>query len=188
MKNGRIWLFRVLVLIGIALFVLTWTMPWWTVTINELGKDLIQVYPSGLVLNLGDWASYAAGADMPAFFTPLMWLYFAAAIVALLVGAWINNKNLSLAGRKFDLSRWIVGLVGVTYVIAVVTAVVVISMRAADFFNTPVQGYFSIEFSEIHSGGNSSLQMGYWMSWGVALFLIVLGLLRNLIVGKTKTA
>jgi hypothetical protein len=186
MKNARVWLFRVLVLVGAGVMALTWTMPWWTVTINELGRDLIQVYPYGLVLNLGEWASYAAGAQMPGWFTPLMWLYFGVAILALLAGAWIQNKNISLLGRKFDLSRWMVGLVGLTYVIAVVTAVVFISIRAGSFFNTPVQGYFSINFSEIESGGNSSLQLGYWLSWGVGLFLIVVALLRNKIVGIAK--
>ncbi len=186
MKNSRVWIFRGLVVVGAGLMALTWIMPWWTVTINELGKDLIKVYPYGLVLNLGEWASYAAGADMPSWFTPLMWLYFGVAIVALLVGAVVQDKSASLLGRKFDLSRWIVGLVGFTYVIAVVTAVIAISIRAGSFFNTPVQGYFSINFSEIESGGNASLELGYWLAWGVGLFLIVIALLRNKIVGKTK--
>jgi len=188
MKNSRVWLFRVLVVVGAGLMALTWTMPWWTVTINELGRDIVKIYPYGLEQNLGEWASYASGADMPGWFGPLMWLYLGAAILALLVGAWIQNKSLSLFGKKFDLPRWIVGLVGFTYVIAAVTAVIVIAMRAGSFFNTPVQGYFSIEFSEIHSGGNASLQLGYWLAWGVGIFLMVLGLLRNKIVGKAKPA
>ncbi len=186
MKNSRIWLFRVLVVVGAGLMALTWTMPWWTVTINELGKDLVKVYPYGLELNLGEWASYAAGADMPAFFTPLMWLYFAVAIVALLVGAWVHDKNIRLLGKEFDLSRWLVGLVGLTYLMAAVGAVIAITIRASSFFNTPVQGYFSIAFSEIESGGVSTLTPGYWLAWGVGLYLAVLGLLRNKIVGKSK--
>jgi len=186
MKNSRVWLFRALVVVGAGLMLLSWTMPWWTCTINELGRDVVKIYAYGLVANLGEWASYASGADMPAWFTPLMWLYLAVAIVALLVGAWIQNKNLSLFGRKFDLSRWLVGLVGFSYVFAAVTAVIVIAIRAGSFFNTPVQGYFSIEFSEMHSGANSSLQLGYWLAWGVGLYLMVLGLLRNKIVGKTQ--
>lgn len=184
MSNTRLWLFRLLVVVGVGLMLLSWNMPWWTCTIHELGKDIVKIYPYGLEQNLGEWASYASGADMPAFFAPLMWLYLGIAILALLVGAWIQDKTITLLGRKIDLSRWMVGLVGFSYVVAAVVAVIVISIRAQGFFNTPLQGYFTIDFSEMHSAGISTLTLGYWLAWGVGLFLIALALLRNKVVGK----
>jgi len=163
-------------------------MPWWGVEVYMLGGDVVKVYPYGLEQNLGQFASYIAGAEMPAWFTPLMWLVVGLATVALLIAALIKDRSISLLGRKFSLPKLIIGVVGLAYIGGVVLAPLVIAIQTRAFFDMPLQGYFTINLGGegLFSGAMSSFRFGYWLACGVGPLLIALALLRDKIVGKTK--
>ena len=116
MTNMRVWLFRILILITTGGLAASWFMPWWSASIKDIPayKYPISIFPYGLDAHLM-WEYLTimpqggAEAEMPAFFTPLMWLVFAVIVAALLVAAWFVNKdkNISLFRRKFNLSKFI---------------------------------------------------------------------------------
>jgi len=77
------------------------------------------------------YKGYLPDYSMPGYFTPLMWTYLGLAVVALLFGAWLKDKNLGLFGKKLNLSRWLTGIVGFSYIVVVILAFVVASMRTS---------------------------------------------------------
>ena len=191
MSRFRVWLFRGLVIVAAGLMLLSWLKPWWICTadaIYMLNQGVIKIRPWGLEQNLGSFASYITGSEMPVWFAPFMWSYLGLCLVALLYALLIKDKAIRLLGRKFNLSQLIIGAVGISYIIVAATALVYAKIRTADFgVNFLGYTYFLVD---PHAGGfadlNASLQWGYWLAYGVGLILIVLALLRNKILGKTE--
>ena len=187
MGNSRVWLFRVLVLAAAGLMLLSWYMPWWSCDIEALFvEDAAIIHPYGLEVDsiilglLGDWA------EMPGFFTPLMWVYLGLAIAAILIGAWIKDKSIGLFGRKFSLSKLIIGIAGFSYILVVVLAVVVAAMRTGEV-DLPLLGRTLVTMgTEGASWVSARLLFGYWLACGVGPLLIVLALLRDRIIGKAE--
>jgi hypothetical protein len=191
MSSSRVWLFRGLVVVAIGLMLLSWFRPWWICTVDAiymLNQGFIKIRPWGLEHNLGSFAGYITGSDMPVWFAPFMWLYLGICIAALLYAAWIKNKVIRLIGRNFNLSKLIIGAVGISYILVAVTAFVYAKIQTAEFgVNFLGYTYFQVD---PHAGGygdlNASLQWGYWLTYGVGLILIALALLRDNILGKTE--
>lgn len=191
MSSFRVWLFRGLVIIAAGLMLLSWLRPWWICTVDAmymLNQGLIKIRPWGLEHNLGSFAGWVTGSDMPVWFAPFMWLYLGVCIAALLFAAWIKDKVIRLIGRNFNLSRLIIGAVGISYIIVPVIAFVYAKMQSAEF-GANFLGYTYLQVDP-HTGGfadlNASLQWGYWLTYVVGLILIALALLRNKILGKSE--
>ncbi len=191
MSKSRVWLFRGLVIIAVGLMLLSWLRPWWICTVDAmymLNQGLIKIRPWGLEHNLGSFAGWVTGSDMPVWFAPFVWLYLGVCIAALLFAAWIKDKVIRLIGRNFDLSRLIIGAVGISYIFVAVTAFVFAKIRSAEF-GANFLGYTYLQVDP-HTGGfadlNASLQWGYWLTYVVGLILIALALLRNKILGKSE--
>lgn len=190
-STRRFWLFRGLVIAAIGLMLLSWFMPWWSADIEDLLiNNAVVIHPWGLENNMGDYAYYLKGAEMPSFFAPLMWLYLGLAISALLVGAWIKDKNTRLFRREFNLSKLIIGVVGFSYIAAVVLAVVIAAIRTGELGDLHLLGrtFVSIETTYKESWIAARLLSGYWLACGVGPLLVILALLRNRIIGKDKLA
>jgi hypothetical protein len=191
MSSSRVWLFRGLVIIAAGLMLLSWFRPWWICTVDAiymLNQGLIKIRPWGLEHNLGSFAGHIAGSDMPVWFTPLAWAYLGICIAALLFAAWIKEKVIRLIGRNFNLSRLIIGAVGISYIMVAVIAFVYAKIRTAEFgVNFLGYTYFQVD---PHAGGygdlNANLCWGYWLAYVVGLILIALALLRNKILGKSE--
>ena len=187
MSKFRSWLFRGLVVAGGGAMVTSWLLPWWGCWVMVLGnEDKVRIYPYGLWNNLGGWGGILGdAADMPAFFTPLMWLYLGLCIAALLFAVWKMNKSVRLLGRNFNLSRLLVGIVGLSYIGIILGFYFYSKMRVEAFSGMEYVGTTWIEAGiTTKSYVTSSLRTGFWMAWGVAPFLIILALLRNIIVGR----
>lgn len=188
MSNVRSWIFRGLVAIGIGGFVTAWILPWWGVYIQALGHDdKVRIYPYGLWNNLGGWGGFMGNAgDMPWFFTPLMWVYFGLVIIALLFAVWKMDKSIRLFGRKFNLSKLLVGIVGFSVVVIILTFYLYAKARVeslgVDFIG---QSYVERDVM-IHTYAYSGLRIGVWIACGVAPYLMLLALLRNIIAGRPK--
>jgi hypothetical protein len=186
MDNTRVWLFRVLVMLGTGLMLISWFIPWWRCEVEALNlKDAVVIYPYALYLDLGV-KNYLQWAAMPDYFTPLMWTYLGLAIVALLIGAWFINKNVRLLGREFNLSRWLIGIVGFSYIVVVICAVAIAMMRAAEV-DVPLLGRTFIAMSSMAvSWIEGFIELGFWLACAAGPLFIVLALLRNKIIGKAK--
>jgi hypothetical protein len=185
MSSSRVWLFRGLVIVAAGLMLLSWFMPWWSADSSgdlEL-KNAVIIHPYGLEQNMGEFAVYIAGSEMPAWFAPVAWTFLGICIAALLLAAWIENKDVRLIGRNVNLSKLLVGVVGFLYIFAAVLAVIVAAIRTADYGLT-LQGHTDFERGPARIGVDASAQFGYILAYGVGLLCIALAFLREKIVGQ----
>lgn len=195
MGNGRAWLFRFLVLAIGALLVVTWFMPWWVchVESNEAGIHDVAIHPYGL--DPGGLEGYFSlmpkggkEVEVPGFLPPLMWTYLGLVILALLLGILFKEKNIRLLGKELNISRWLIGIVGFSY-IAVVVIAVVFTMSKLEPLGIPFSGTAMVNIGkfamwDIIFDAESSLKIGYWLACAVGPLLIILALLRNRIMGR----
>lgn len=188
-RNWRFWLFGLLVIGGAALMLYSWYSPWWGAQISDLaGRDHIVLRPWGVEIMASEVRTYANKAlyAMPDFFEPFMWAYLGVCMLALAISIFITRR-INLGRLNLSLAQVLVGLVGLSYVIAVVTAYIIGTIRAGaakiSFVGT------SIVFNPM-TGGNtrliSALKDGYWLALAAGLVLVALALLRPVIVGRLK--
>ena len=190
MSNTRVWIFRVLVLVGAGLMLYTWFQPWWTAYIVELDVTAVTVFPYGMELDMGGYEYWVAGAEdaMPGWFTPFMWVYLALCMVALLYSLVASSaKGISIGKIRLSLPQVLVGGVGLSFVVVVVSAVIVIAIQSGNFYDAPLQGtIFVTKSRDEASYVETGLKFAYWLACGTGLFIAILGLLRNKIIGKIK--
>jgi hypothetical protein len=189
MTRFREWLFRILVVASAGVMLYSWFQPWWTIHIEELGNNMLQIRPWGLIVDarLGSYDILIKGAAMPDWFGPMMWVYLGLCMLALLVGLFVLRKDLNVIGRlKVNLSMLLVGGVGFSYLVAGVVMAVYASTRLKSFYDVPLQGRMSIELSDMHSYVESSLLPGYYLIYVAGGLLVVLALLRGVIIGKKQ--
>lgn len=191
MNNSRVWLFRALVIIGAALWLVSWFMPWWSIDVHEIGKNSAIIHPWGLETHLRD-SEYAliADAEMPVWFAPFVFTYLGVAMIALLVGLFGPNKELALGKIKLALPNVLVGLAGLSYLITLGTAVVFAAYRMSGYFGgVNFIGYTYIDLGEPYkSGADAGLEVGYFVGLAAGVWLLVFGLLRTKIIGTAKVA
>jgi hypothetical protein len=184
MSNARAWIFRGLVVVVAGLMLLSWSMPWWSVDLAELGNDLVIIHPWGLEEHLEKLAPMIAGAEMPPFFAPFMWTYLGVCMVVLLFSLFVKDIKLSLGRFRLTLPQVLTGGVGLSYIVVVVVAFVYASIRVRDFYDMKLLGYTFVSLGPpLESGAYGSLDLGYWLAWVVGLSLVILALLRNKIIG-----
>lgn len=186
----RHWLFRLLILVGAGLMLYSWYSPWWGARISDLSGDNHMIMrPWGVEVMVAEIRTYANRSlySMPDYFAPLMWAYLGICMLALAISLFVERR-ITLGRFRFSLPRLLVGLVGLSYVIAVGTAFAIAQIRAGD------GGVQFVGSSIVHNpmtGGNTrftgELKLGYWLAAAAGLFLVVLALLRNVIVGRART-
>ncbi|WP_173930951.1 hypothetical protein [Chelativorans sp. Marseille-P2723] len=187
-RSLRFWLYGVLVLAGAGLMLASWFSPWWGAQISDLpGRDHMVLRPWGVEL-VSEVRTYANRAlySMPGFFEPFMWTYLGVCMLALAVSIFVT-KTVSLGRFRISLAQLLIGFVGLSYLIAVVTAFIIAQIRSGaggvQFIGT------SLVFNPI-TGSNTrfigALKPGYWMAAATGPVLIVLALLRNVIIGRSR--
>jgi hypothetical protein len=163
-------------------------MPWWRAYIPELDR-WVAIRPWGLEHNLGDFADYIKGAAMPTWFAPLMWAYLGVSVLVLLFSLFAPEKALRLGKLKFSLPQLLILGVGLAYIVCVVVAVVYGSIRMDEFWHLKLMGETYVELGEIEKGYvEASLLTGYWLACAAGPLLVILGLLRNRIVGNSAAS
>jgi hypothetical protein len=200
MSTARVWLFRFLVVIGIAALVFSWFQPWWSTHVNAMpGTEWpVKIRPYGLdtagfweVLTLMPEGGHEA--DMPVWFTPVMWVYFGLAVLLLLAVLWFvgKNKKIGLLGRKFNLSSFLLFGVGISYIVVAILAVVVASIRLKAIGMTLTGEVFvqmgTYSVWELETTATSVLRFGYWLAVATGPFILLLGILRSKIAGNPQS-
>jgi hypothetical protein len=185
--SKRTWLFRILVLAALGLMVLSWLMPWWAADVEAISEDAVIIHPWGLEQHLGEMADMIRNAKMPVWFAPVMWSYLGLALTALLVGLFIKEKAFNLGKFRLSVPSLLIGIVGFSYVVVVVMAVIVAAVRTGDFWDLKLIGYTYINLGEpAVTGVTANLLLGYWLACSVGPALIALAVLRNRITGKSQ--
>jgi hypothetical protein len=186
-SSARIWLFRVLVVVVAGIMLVSWFLPWWSADIEALGNNIIQIRPWGLHMDerLGGFAILLKGAPMPAWFAPMMWTYFGACMIALLVGMAARERKISLSGYKINLSQFLVGGVGLSYIFAGIVAAVYASIRMKSMGEIPLQGRVLFDLGDpLVAYVSTRLLPGYYLIFVAGLLFLVLAVLHDTITGE----
>jgi hypothetical protein len=187
-SSVRSWIFGGLTLAGMGLFLYAWFQPWWVAYIETLQQNGVVIYPHAMVISgtLRDYPQWIIGAEMPAFFFPLMWVFVAAGTFCLLASLLFTDEWFSVGKYKISMAQFLVGLTGFGYTVFVIVFPIAIAIRAPEFGGVQLQGNVFISMNEhTESYVISSLQMAYWMACGVGPGLLLLSFLRNKILGKS---
>ena len=182
-----VWVFRVLVVAAAVLMLVSWFQPWWTIHVEELGKNIVQIRPWGLEVDerMGSFDVLIKGAALPNWFAPLMWVYLVLCMIALLIGAWVRGKYVSLGRFKMKLAQFFTGGVGLSYILVGVIAAVYASIRLKGFYNTPLQGRVYVELGDAaHTYAESSLLLGFYLIFAAGLLLVLLAFFHDLITDE----
>lgn len=191
MGSLRAWLFRGLVIFGIGLLLLSWFLPWWGCNVDVLGtNDIVVVRPYGLEQHLGEFVGYIEGSEMPVWFAPIMWIYLGICVALLSYSLLVKEKVFRFGRFNLSLSELIITGVGISFVLAVIVATIAIAIRASDFYNAPLQGSIMIDMGAAGEGwtcnATTGFRVGFWLACAVGPFLVILALLRNRIMSKSK--
>lgn len=190
MGNGRVWLFRGLVVVAAAFLVVTWFMPWWRADCAELSANAVVIRPWGLEEDLGFMAFRVEEARMPDWFAPFAFSYLAVALLALLYSLFAPDKELKLWKFKFSLPTALVGLVGLSYIGVAVIGIIVIVLRMGQFMGgtIPLNGHMTIplESGALEGHITTGLEPGYYLTYPAGAILVILALLRSKVLGKSE--
>jgi len=186
-NSARTWLFWVLVAVVAGVMLVSWFLPWWSADIEALGKDMIQIRPWGLQIDerIGGFEILLKGAPMPAWFGPMMWAYLGLCMLALLVGLAAGEKDISYGKFKMKLSQFLVGGVGLSYIVAGIVAAVYASIRMKGMGDVPLQGTVLIDLGDpLITNIDTRLLLGYYLIFVAGLLLLALAIFRDTITGK----
>ena len=182
-------IYKVLTLAAIGAWTWSWFQPWWEAYIETLQQNGVVIYPHQMLIagTLRDYPQWIVGAEMPAFFFPLMWVYLAVCLGLLIFSLFDADEFTFAIGKlKMSTTQALVGAAAIALVTFVVVFPIVISLRAPQFHGVPLQGSVFISMNEhTESYVITSLQTGYFVACGTAAFTAALAFLRNLIVGKS---
>ena len=186
--NARAWLFRGLVLIAAGLMVFTWFMPWWEANVVILEGANVVIHPWGLTNTLDFFVSYIEGADMPGWFKYVMFAYLAIAVIALFSSMFLKNKTVKILRLKFTLPQLIILIVGISYIVVLVTAAIFAAIRTGDFWGMHLLGNTLIIINDLESDVIAGFLPGYYLAYFTGIFMVIISLLRNKITGDAISA
>jgi len=187
-SSAGTWIFRILVVVVTGVMLVSWSLPWWSADIEELGKDMVQIRPWGLQVDerLGGF-SIMLGTPMPAWFAPMMWTYLGLCMIALLVGIVAGEKEISFGKIKMKLSQFLVGGVGLSYIVAGIVAAVYAGMRMKSMGDVPLQGHAVIDLGDpLIANLDTRLLIGYYLIFVAGLLLLALAIFRDRIISEKK--
>jgi hypothetical protein len=181
-SSTGVWLFRILVLAAAGVMLVSWLLPWWNVDIEMFGNDMVQIRPWGLVMDerLGDFTVLMKGAEMPVWFAPFMWTYFGLCMLALLVGAFIREREIAIGGFKIKLNQLLIGGVGISYFVVGIVTAIFASIRCRQCMGIPLLGRSFVDLGDpLVTFVESRFLPGYYLIYVAALLLIALAFLRS---------
>jgi hypothetical protein len=133
---------------------------------------------------------------MPGFFAPLMWAYLVVALAVLLVGMFVKDITVRLGKlgtllprwlMRLSLPQWLVGGVGVSYIIFVVVFLIYAYIRISDMGVLLVgTSYIVVGGFELGAEALANFEPGFYLACVAGPLCLVLGLLRNKIIGRPK--
>jgi hypothetical protein len=185
MSSARTWIFAVLTLAGTGLFLYSWFQPWWQAYIVALDEIAAVIRPWGLESHMPmEYSAWLTGAEMPPWFAAVAWAYLWLTTAALLFSLFVGEDRVALGRFKPSLQKALVGGVGLSYILVVVACVIVISVRAPEFYGASVVGTVLVSMSDHETSDvDTNLLLGYWLACGVGPLLVVLALFRDKIKG-----
>lgn len=191
MNKNRVWIFRGLVVAGIALILVSWFSVWWRADILMWQDRFAQIRPYALEMD-PFIKGYMPGARLPDWMPPFVWTFFAGIMLCMVVGMFAPAKLLGIWKIKFTLPTWLIAGVGVAFIVCAVVMAVYASIEMANVFpGMQLVGLQTLEIdAETHSFSNVDARFlpGYYLAYVAGLYSIVLGLLSDKIKGVKPTS
>jgi hypothetical protein len=180
MKRFRVWLYRGLVLITLIMMVISFIGPWWTANLDIVRvKDPIRIYAFGMRQNLTtqEIALFLASDETPAYQTQIAFAYLGAVCVLALLSIWIKGWK----------GQAMLSSLGLIYIAYAVIAIVWVS-SSAGAFNMRLQGISQLtEYAgENQIMATAGIKLCWYLALTSGILMLLLGILRPLIVGKSK--
>ncbi|SMY06986.1 hypothetical protein [Flavimaricola marinus] len=182
------WILRLLLVAAAALMVYSWFQPWWIGDIATIrGTDDLVLHPWGIdAVGPVRMASDPALYEMPGFFEPFVWTYFAVAMLALLVSLFLNVK-FRLGPIRLPLATTLILIVGLSYLITVGLAYFIGDMRASGLDMSFIgRSEYTDPTSHRKVRMDSDLQDGYWYALYAGVALFSLGIIRFLFLREWR--
>ncbi len=174
------WVFRGLMLLAAVLMVVSFTLPWWSLTIYPPTSETlpgrpgtVQIFGHGLRHDMVELRSYVLDDETPALQKGLAWAYLGVSVSLALVAA--------VANRRW--SGWLLSLVGLGYAAYALVAIFVVVQNRAATFGAKLTGLSSglfTEGAEVYVGFDASLQRGFYLACAAGAALLIIGLARLL--------
>lgn len=185
MPKFRLWLFRGTVIAAAAMMAASFAMPWWSLsdiyTLQGVQPEGFSIYGYGLPQGQSNpqWETYWRADITPFYQIVLAWVYVAISAALLLYSTWLRGA----AGK------WLQIGIGLTYTgYSLVAVFVVIAGRLAEWKPRPIPlqgvGVARGEWSEVFF--TTSLQPGFYLAVATGVLILLLGVFRNRIIGKTN--
>ena len=180
-------LFGILTIFAIAIMLVGWFIPWWKCHVIEVDSWMV-IRPWALQTTLPEqFDSYIEGSTMPVFFAPLMWIFLALCVLALVMSMFVKNKPIKIWKINTTLPQLLIGFVGIGFAVVCIAMIVVAAIRTGDFYGTKLLGYSHVEIEyPIETGVDAALYPGFWLACGTSVVCILLALFRNKIIGVSK--
>lgn len=173
---ARIWLPRILVATVAGIMVISFIMPWWSANISVMPvEDAIRIYAHGLKHEMVQLAQYIAADETPLYQTVLAFIYLGVSVGLILLSTWLKGRKCS----------WLLGGVGLIYIVYAALAVIWIAIRSGDF-GVSLQGFSIIIIEErgMNIGVDTSLRFGYYLAYVAGIMCIALALFHDKICLK----
>jgi hypothetical protein len=183
-----VWLFRGLVLLGLAMIVVSWFNVWWRADITMLGDNWTQIRPYALEMD-PFIKGYLPSARLPDWIPPFVWTFFAVVVACMVLGMFVKEKVLGFGFFKFPLPTWLICGVGVAFIVCAVTMAVYASVEMGKFFGMQLVGdqYLLVDpDTSSYSMVYAKFMPGYYLAYVAGLYCIVLGLLSGRIKGNKR--
>jgi hypothetical protein len=79
-------------------------------------------------------------------------------------------------------------IVGISYIVVLVTAAIFAAIRTGDFWGMHLLGKTLIVINDLESEVIAGFLPGYYVAYAAGILMVILALLRNKITGKTVIA
>jgi hypothetical protein len=176
-----IWIFRLLVVIGCGLMLVSFGLPWWqasrldvrSYTGNISVTNAITIYGFGLRHNLVQLASYLTSDLTPLYQTILAWSYIVVSICLALASTWLGRIKGTL----------LLGFTGIGYIAYVVIAGNVIISNRLTGLGFAAQGVSTTSSAGAIITMQAEFTAGYYIALAAGGLLFTLAMLRYLIKG-----
>jgi hypothetical protein len=180
--DWKIWLYRILVVLGCGLMVVSFALPWWqagqfdaqSYTAKTSVSDAITIYGFGLRHNLVQLETYISSDETPLYQSVLAWGYIVVSVVLALASTYIKGLK----------GRLLLGVVGIGYIAYALAAIfMVISNRLATY-GFALKGSSTVVKSGAIITMQADVTSGYYLACATGIFLVILSLLRILLERK----
>ena len=184
MGRYRVWSYRGLVFVAVALMIVSFLLPWWSMGFDiVLGRpDPARIYAYGMRVWIDmpqEIEMYLKGDETPAYQTYVAFGY-------LTIAAGLAIASVKLFGKA---GRWLLGGIGATYIAWGIGAIQMILHRITDY-DIQLQGSsITSEFAgEYPVVAFTTIRFGFYLAMFAGGLMLALGIFKPFIEGKQKSS